>query len=96
MDNPLLGLHGASNVFGPQKGADRADVLLLDAALERWAEVLERDLPGCPAGWARCPAGARPAASARRCWPSVGGASPGSAWSAELSGWTPRSTTSTW
>ncbi|MER5335621.1 glycerate kinase [Micromonospora sp. NPDC002717] len=48
VDNPLLGLHGASNVFGPQKGADRADVLLLDAALERFAAVLERDLPGCP------------------------------------------------
>jgi glycerate kinase len=48
VDNPLLGLHGASNVFGPQKGADRADVLLLDAALERFAAVLERDLSGCP------------------------------------------------
>lgn len=48
VDNPLLGLHGASSVFGPQKGADRADVLLLDAALERFAAVLERDLPGCP------------------------------------------------
>ncbi|MER7166023.1 glycerate kinase [Micromonospora sp. NPDC000207] len=49
VDNPLLGLHGASNVYGPQKGASRADVLLLDAALERFAGVLERDLPGCPA-----------------------------------------------
>ncbi|MEU8285751.1 glycerate kinase [Micromonospora sp. NPDC048905] len=57
VDNPLLGLHGASNVFGPQKGADRADVLLLDAALERFAEVLERDLPGCPAGLGTVPGG---------------------------------------
>ncbi|MDG4796462.1 glycerate kinase [Micromonospora sp. WMMD1082] len=57
VDNPLLGLHGASNVFGPQKGADRADVLLLDAALQRWAEVLERDLPGCPSGLGALPGG---------------------------------------
>ncbi|MEE6260511.1 glycerate kinase family protein [Plantactinospora sonchi] len=55
VDNPLTGLTGASNVFGPQKGASREDVLLLDAALERFAEVLERDLPGCPAGLARLP-----------------------------------------
>lgn len=57
VDNPLLGLHGASNVFGPQKGADRADVLLLDAALERFAAVLERDLAGCPAGLGTLPGG---------------------------------------
>lgn len=57
VDNPLLGLHGASNVFGPQKGADRADVLLLDAALERFAAVLERDLPGCPAALGALPGG---------------------------------------
>ncbi|WP_432899249.1 glycerate kinase family protein [Micromonospora matsumotoense] len=57
VDNPLLGLHGASNVYGPQKGADRADVLLLDAALERWAAVLEQDLPGCPPGLAALPGG---------------------------------------
>ncbi|GAB3941820.1 glycerate kinase [Micromonospora vulcania] len=57
VDNPLLGLHGASNVFGPQKGADRSDVLLLDAALERFAAVLERDLPTCPAGLGALPGG---------------------------------------
>ncbi|WP_422755243.1 glycerate kinase [Micromonospora sp. WMMD708] len=57
VDNPLLGLHGASNVYGPQKGADRADVLLLDAALERWAAVLEKDLPGCPPGLGGLPGG---------------------------------------
>ncbi|NYF54365.1 glycerate kinase family protein [Micromonospora purpureochromogenes] len=57
VDNPLLGLHGASNVYGPQKGATRADVLLLDAALERWAAVLERDLPGCPPGLGALPGG---------------------------------------
>jgi glycerate kinase len=42
VDNPLTGLHGASSVFGPQKGASREDVLLLDAALEHFAGVLER------------------------------------------------------
>jgi glycerate kinase len=57
VDNPLTGLHGASNVFGPQKGADRSDVLLLDAALERFAGVLERDLQGCPPGLAALPGG---------------------------------------
>jgi glycerate kinase len=55
VDNPLTGPTGASNVFGPQKGASREDVLLLDAALARFAEVLERDLPGCPPGLAGLP-----------------------------------------
>ncbi|WP_344319808.1 glycerate kinase [Actinocatenispora thailandica] len=48
VDNPLTGLSGASAVFGPQKGADRADVLRLDDALGRYAAVLVADLPGCP------------------------------------------------
>jgi glycerate kinase len=55
VDNPLIGLHGASSVYGPQKGATREDVLFLDAALTRFAEVLERELPGCPAGLAAAP-----------------------------------------
>jgi glycerate 2-kinase len=42
VDNPLLGPNGASAVFGPQKGADRAAVLDLDDALRVWAEVAER------------------------------------------------------
>jgi glycerate kinase len=48
VDNPLIGLHGASNVYGPQKGATRADILLLDAALEHFSGVLEKafDLDG--------------------------------------------------
>jgi glycerate kinase len=56
VDAPLLGLHGASSVYGPQKGATREQVLAMDAALERWADVLEqaagspvRDLPGAGA-----------------------------------------------
>jgi glycerate kinase len=47
VDNPLLGLHGASAVFGPQKGGTRQDVFLLDAALARFAEVLAT-LPTAP------------------------------------------------
>jgi glycerate kinase len=54
VDNPLLGLHGASAVYGPQKGADRAAVMELDTCLERWADAVEaavgrpglRDEPG--------------------------------------------------
>ena len=55
VDNPLTGLHGASAVYGPQKGATPDDVQILDAALGHWASVLERDLPGCPAGLAGLP-----------------------------------------
>ena len=56
VDAPLLGLRGASAVYGPQKGATREQVALLDGALTRWADVLEahagravRDLPGAGA-----------------------------------------------
>ncbi|MCU1592273.1 MAG: Glycerate kinase [Frankiales bacterium] len=56
VDAPLLGLFGASAVFGPQKGATREQVLLLDATLGRWADELEtaagvavRDQPGAGA-----------------------------------------------
>lgn len=38
--NPLLGPTGAAAVFGPQKGATPDGVVLLDAALARWAKVL--------------------------------------------------------
>ncbi|HEX4082668.1 MAG TPA: glycerate kinase [Acidimicrobiales bacterium] len=41
VDNPLLGLYGASAVYGPQKGADDAAIMALDIALERWADVVE-------------------------------------------------------
>jgi glycerate kinase len=42
VDNPLTGLHGASKIYGPQKGATEEDVYRLDAALEQFAGVLER------------------------------------------------------
>lgn len=57
VDNPLVGLHGASAVFGPQKGADPDAVQRLDAALGRWAEVVERDVPDVPPGLAQLPGG---------------------------------------
>ncbi len=39
VDNPLLGPSGAAAVFGPQKGASPADVIVLDRALARWAAL---------------------------------------------------------
>jgi glycerate kinase len=41
VDNVLLGLYGASAVYGPQKGADDAAIMALDTALERWADLVE-------------------------------------------------------
>lgn len=37
VDNPLLGPRGAATVFGPQKGASRQDIVLLELALTRFA-----------------------------------------------------------
>jgi len=42
--NPLCGPMGASTVYGPQKGATPAMVQQLDAALDHYAHMLERDL----------------------------------------------------
>ncbi len=42
--NPLYGPTGASAIYGPQKGATPAMVAELDAALTRYAEIIERDL----------------------------------------------------
>ncbi len=44
VDAPLLGSHGASAVFGPQKGASAAEVASLEAALRHWADLLEGHL----------------------------------------------------
>ena len=73
VDNPLLGPDGAAAVYGPQKGADAAQVRQLDAALARWAGVLQestgRDVAGDPgagaAGGAMC--GAAAVLGATRC-----------------------------
>lgn len=42
--NPLCGPEGASLVYGPQKGATPEQAQELDAALRRWADVIERDV----------------------------------------------------
>jgi glycerate kinase len=44
VDNPLIGPNGASTVYGPQKGAEPEEVRLLDRALARLADTIERDL----------------------------------------------------
>jgi glycerate kinase len=44
VDNPLYGERGAAHVYGPQKGATPEVVRLLDAGLQRFAAVVERDL----------------------------------------------------
>jgi glycerate kinase len=44
VDNPLAGPRGASQVYGPQKGASADDVRLLDAALGHLAAIVHRDL----------------------------------------------------
>jgi len=56
VSNPLLGEHGAAATYGPQKGASPDDVADLDAALARYADILEaatgrreRDTPGAGA-----------------------------------------------
>jgi glycerate kinase len=51
VDNPLLGPLGAAAVYGPQKGAGPDDVRVLDAALARWADVVDTSVgPGRHAG----------------------------------------------
>ncbi len=41
VQNPLIGRHGASNVFGPQKGATSEMVEQLDQNLEHFADLVE-------------------------------------------------------
>jgi glycerate kinase len=52
VDSPLTGPHGASVVYGPQKGATPEQVRVLETALGTFAGVLERDMPDCPPGLA--------------------------------------------
>lgn len=44
VDNPLLGEQGAARVFGPQKGADPAQVAAIEAGLENLATLIEQQL----------------------------------------------------
>lgn len=46
VDNPLLGLRGATAVFGPQKGADDFAIMELEGALENFAELCGRRADG--------------------------------------------------
>ncbi|KGA99016.1 glycerate kinase [Alkalihalobacillus alcalophilus ATCC 27647 = CGMCC 1.3604] len=41
VQNPLIGINGASFVFGPQKGATSKMVEQLDGYLTRWADLIE-------------------------------------------------------
>ncbi|MEM6685884.1 MAG: glycerate kinase [Bacteroidota bacterium] len=40
--NPLYGEHGAAHVYGPQKGASKSDVQLLDQGLRNIADIIEK------------------------------------------------------
>lgn len=44
VNNPLCGKEGASYVFGPQKGATREMIEILDQNLSRYAEVIKEQL----------------------------------------------------
>ncbi|MFJ2577719.1 glycerate kinase [Kitasatospora aureofaciens] len=52
VDNPLLGPRGATAVYGPQKGADRDDLVILEDGLTRFAdkvaEATGRDVREAP------------------------------------------------
>ena len=43
VSNPLTGLEGASYVFGPQKGADKIMIGILDENLKKYGQLLEQD-----------------------------------------------------
>src|SRR5471032_1794683 len=56
VDNPLTGEHGATAIFGPQKGVTPDQIATIDAALGHFADLLEpalqrsgRDKPGAGA-----------------------------------------------
>jgi len=44
VDNPLCGERGASNVFGPQKGATKEDIAYLDNNLDLLSKAVKRSL----------------------------------------------------
>ena len=57
VDNPLLGRHGAAQVFAPQKGADAGAVTELDAALGTYVRALATATGRDPAELAAAPGG---------------------------------------
>ena len=44
VDNPLTGPRGSARVYGPQKGAGPADVVVMEKALLHYARVIKREL----------------------------------------------------
>jgi glycerate 2-kinase len=48
VSNPLLGLRGATNVYGPQKGLSRERLFAVDGALTHFAHLVDRDLAEQP------------------------------------------------
>lgn len=56
VNNPLLGERGASRIFGPQKGADKETVEILEENMAHYAKVIEEELGikvnGIPGGGA--------------------------------------------
>ena len=80
VDNPLLGLRGATNVYGPQKGVTEERKQHLDAQLERFGRPDRPQASPTP----REPA--RPAASGSRCCWRARPGSAGSTWSADAVG----------
>lgn len=56
VDNPLLGPHGATYVYGPQKGGTKESLDILEAGMKNYADIIEHksgvsfhDLPGAGA-----------------------------------------------
>ncbi|MGM0541027.1 MAG: glycerate kinase, partial [Pseudomonadota bacterium] len=54
--NPLLGEHGATHVFGPQKGVTESNFEILEKGLENWADCIQhktgkliKEVPGAGA-----------------------------------------------
>lgn len=43
VNNPLIGEHGATAVFGPQKGVPAKEVQYFDACLTNWANIVEKE-----------------------------------------------------
>src|SRR5699024_6187029 len=44
VDNPLVGIRGATRVYGPQKGIQEEDYDLYDKALENYADLIEEKI----------------------------------------------------
>ena len=43
VDNTLCGMNGATNVFGPQKGASEDDIRILDEGLSEYSKIIKRE-----------------------------------------------------